>query len=87
MISRLPHNAVWGAFGCGRTEMPIVAAAAIMGGNVRVGLEDNIYLRKGVLADNQGLVRNAAEIIDRIGYKVATIDDARKKLNLPARKN
>ncbi|MEM6415380.1 MAG: 3-keto-5-aminohexanoate cleavage protein [Pseudomonadota bacterium] len=85
LVSRLPHDCVWGAFGCGRTEMPIAATAAVMGGNVRVGLEDNIYLKKGVLADNQDLVRNAAEIIDRVGYTVATPDDARRRLNLKPR--
>ncbi|MEO0398686.1 MAG: 3-keto-5-aminohexanoate cleavage protein [Pseudomonadota bacterium] len=85
MTARLPHDAVWAAFGCGRTEMPMVAATAIMGGNVRVGLEDNIYLRKGVLADNEDLVRNAAEIIDRLGYTLATPAEARERLGLPAR--
>ena len=82
MVSHLPPNAVWQAFGVGAQEMPVVALAAASGGHVRVGLEDNIYLRKGVLADNQDLVRNAAEIIERLGYKVATPAEARETFGL-----
>ena len=84
MIYRLPPNAVWAAFGCGRSQMPMVATVANLGGQVRVGLEDNIYLRKGVLADNQSLVRNAADIIDRLGYAIATPLEARERLGLRA---
>ena len=50
MRARLPEDAVWSAFGIGREEFPILAVAAGMGGNVRVGLEDNLYLSRGVLA-------------------------------------
>ena len=84
MVAQLPEGAVWSAFGVGRKQMPIAALAAVLGGQVRVGLEDNLYLRKGVLANNQDLVRNAAEIIDRMGYAIATPQEARERLGLRA---
>jgi uncharacterized protein (DUF849 family) len=63
-------------------QMPMAAAAVAMGGNVRVGLEDNIYLEKGVLATNAQLVERAREIIERMGARVLTPEEARKKLGL-----
>lgn len=82
MVKHLPENAIWAAFGCGKMEMPIVAAASSMGGHVRVGLEDNIYLHRGVFASNAELVENAVEIITRTGGTVATADKARGILGL-----
>lgn len=82
MRNALPQGANWAGFGIARTEMPMVAQAAILGGNVRVGLEDNLYLDRGVLASNADLVQRAREIIERLGSKVATPDEARDQLGL-----
>ena len=62
--------------------MPWAAMSVLYGGNVRVGLEDNIYLGKGNLASNEDLVNNAREIIERMGAKVIGPDEARKKMGL-----
>ncbi len=84
MRDLLPAGATWAAFGISRWEMPIVAASIQLGGHVRVGLEDNIYLERGVLApSNAALVEKAARIIDLLGYAVASSDEAREILNLP----
>ncbi|MDE5446987.1 3-keto-5-aminohexanoate cleavage protein [Bradyrhizobium sp. CSA207] len=77
MRELLPLGAVWGGFGCGADEMPVAAQLVAMGGHVRVGLEDNIYLRRGVLASNAELVDNAVGIIERMGASVATPAEAR----------
>jgi len=83
MRDALPANAHWAAFGISRMEFPCVALAAAMGGHVRVGLEDNLYLRKGELAPgNASLVERAATIIDAIGRSVATPAQARTILHL-----
>ncbi|MCP1838675.1 uncharacterized protein (DUF849 family) [Bradyrhizobium sp. USDA 4538] len=81
----LPSGAIWGGFGCGAGEMPAVAQLLTMGGHVRVGLEDNIYLRRGVLASNAQLVENAVGIIERIGASVATPAEAREILGVVKR--
>jgi uncharacterized protein (DUF849 family) len=60
----------------------MVAQAVLLGGNVRVGLEDNLYLEKGVLASNADLVTRAKEIIERLGATVASPDEARETLGL-----
>ena len=70
MKDELPTNASWASFGIGRMQMPMAAAAVAMGGNVRVGLEDNLYLEKGVLASNGQLVIRIIEIIQRMGSRV-----------------
>jgi uncharacterized protein (DUF849 family) len=80
--SLLPPNAVWGALGIGREEFPVVAQTALLGGNIRVGLEDNLYLRKGVFATNGQLVTRAREIVEGIGYEIATVAETRAKLGL-----
>ena len=67
MKDELPGEAVWGGFGISRMQMPIAAATVAMGGNVRVGLEDNIYLERGVHATNAQLVEKVIGIIDRMG--------------------
>ena len=82
MRNALPSGANWAGFGVGRMEMPMVAQAVLLGGNVRVGLEDNLYLEKGVLASNADLVTRAREIIERLGAAVATTDEARETLGL-----
>jgi len=78
----LPDNAVWAGFGISRMQMPMVAQAMIMGGNVRVGLEDNLYLERGVLASNGQLVERAVEIIERLGGKILSPSETRQKLGL-----
>ncbi len=77
----LTPDSVWSAFGIGRMEMPMVAMTAIMGGHVRVGLEDNIYTSKGVLAkNNEELVKMAVDILKLLGYQPASTNDAREIL-------
>lgn len=82
MIDALPQGAAWGAFGIGQDEYPMVAQAVINGGNARVGLEDNIYLEKGVFASNGQLVEKAVKLIETLGAKTLTPAEARKKLGL-----
>lgn len=78
----LPPDAVWAAFGLGRNQMPMVAQAALLGGNVRVGLEDNLYLSRGVFATNGQLVERARAILDNIGFSIATPSETREILQL-----
>ena len=83
MKSMLPKNAVWSAFGISRFQFPMVAASVLLGGHVRVGLEDNIYIGKSVLApSNAALVEKAARIIHDLGGSVASVGQARKLLSL-----
>jgi uncharacterized protein (DUF849 family) len=82
MKDELPAGASWAGFGISRMQMPMAAAAVAMGGNVRVGLEDNIYLDRGVLASNGQLVERAVGIIERMGARVLTPAEARTKLGL-----
>ena len=82
MRNALPADANWAGFGVSRMEMPMVAQAVLLGGNVRVGLEDNLYLEKGVLATNAQLVERAVEIIERLGARVVGPDEARERLGL-----
>jgi uncharacterized protein (DUF849 family) len=82
--SLLPPGAVWSAFGIGRHEFPCVAMALLSGGNLRVGMEDNIYLEKGVLAQsNAELVAKARRIVHDLGGELATAAEARAMLKLP----
>lgn len=85
MAEMLPPGSVWSAFGVSRFEMPMVAQAVLLGGNVRVGLEDNLWLRKGVPASNAQLVEKAIGIIESLGARAATPDEARAKLGLQPR--
>jgi len=83
MRDMLPEGAVWSAFGISRFQFPMVAAAVLLGGNARVGLEDNIYIEKGVLApSNAALVEKASNIVNMLGGTVATVDEARGRLGL-----
>lgn len=81
--SILPAGSRWAAFGIGRAEFPMLAQAWLLGGHVRVGLEDNIYLEKGVLApDNATLVRKAARMVADLGGRLASAGEAREILGL-----
>lgn len=80
--SMLPDGALWAGFGISRLQMPMVAEVVNQGGHVRVGLEDNLYLERGVLATNAELVEKAAGIISMLGCRVATSDEARSMLGL-----
>ena len=86
MKELLPPNSQWAAFGISSQEFPFVAQSVILGGNVRVGLEDNIYLSKGVLAKgNAPLVERAVRIIESIGAQVASAREAREILEIGVR--
>jgi hypothetical protein len=79
--NELPKGSVWSAFGLGKQEMPMVAQTMILGGHVRVGMEDNIYTSKGVLAKtNAELVTMAADIIRLLGGEVSSPSEAREIL-------
>lgn len=82
MKDALPPGAVWAGFGISRMQMPMAAAAVAMGGNVRVGLEDNLYLGRGVLATNAELVERVVGIVERMGARVVGPAEAREKLGL-----
>ena len=83
MVDALPAGAVWSACGISSAQMPVVAQAVLLGGNVRVGLEDNLYLEKGVPATNAQLVTRAIEIVERLGARAASADEARDMLGVP----
>ena len=82
MRDMLPEGAVWAGFGISRMQMPMAAQAVLLGGHVRVGLEDNLYLSRGVHASNGQLVEKAVRIIEDLGAGVMPPAAARKKLNL-----
>ena len=82
MVSQLPPGAFWSGFGISRTQMPMAAQAMLLGGNVRVGLEDNLYLEKGVPASNAQLVEKAARIIRDLGGQICDADQARERLGI-----
>ena len=84
--SMLPPGAVWAGFGIGRMAFPMVAQAYLLGGHVRVGMEDAVNLRRGVLApDNAAMVAKAVHIVDELGGEIATVAEARAILSLKAR--
>ena len=85
MVNNIPNEWTFSAFSLGRHQMPYVAAAVLAGGNVRVGLEDNIFLDKGVLATNAQLVERASKIINNLGAKIIGPSEVRQKLNLSKR--
>lgn len=85
MVNNVPDDWTFSAFGLGRNQMPIAAASVLAGGNVRVGLEDNLMLDRGVLATNEALVGRAVEIIERLGAKVIGPEVVREKLGLTKR--
>ncbi|TWH01755.1 uncharacterized protein (DUF849 family) [Nocardioides sp. J9] len=85
MVNQLPEGAVWASFALGAMQIPWVAQSILLGGHVRVGLEDNLYLRRGVKATNAQLVEQARVVIEGMGAKMATPDEAREILRLKAR--
>jgi len=85
MVNNVPSHWHWSAFSIGRNQMPYVAAAVLAGGNVRVGLEDNLWLDKGVLATNAQLVERAVTIIENLGARVITPAEVRARLGLTKR--
>ncbi|RED53348.1 3-keto-5-aminohexanoate cleavage protein [Aestuariispira insulae] len=85
MVNQVPAGANWSAFAIGRMQLPFVAQAALLGGNCRVGLEDNLYLEKGVYASNGSLVERAREILERMGAKIMTPERCREKWQLTKR--
>ncbi|MGW8543429.1 3-keto-5-aminohexanoate cleavage protein [Streptomyces sp. CAI-21] len=86
MVNMLPDGARWASFALGRMQMPWVAQSILLGGHVRVGLEDNLYLGKGNKATNAQLVERAVTLTESIGARVATPDEARATLGLKKRK-
>ncbi len=82
MVNTVPDDWTWSAFSLGRRQMEYVALAAIAGGNIRVGLEDNLYLGRGQLATNADLVTRAVEILDRLGVSIKGPDEVRADLSL-----
>ena len=85
MVNNVPAGWTYSAFSIGRNEMPYVAAAILAGANVRVGLEDNLYLDKGVLATNAQLVERAATIVTNMGATIIGPDQVRARLGLEKR--
>ena len=82
MVKMIPEGSNWAAFGIGAMQMPMAAQAVLLGGNVRVGLEDNLYLEKGVFASNGSLVEKVGTLINHMGASIMSAKDARKKLGL-----
>ena len=81
--SQLPKNAIWAAFGIGRMEYPMLAQAFVAGGHVRVGMEDNLYIKKGELCTGNGqLVDKAVHILHELGGSVASTTESREILGL-----
>jgi 3-dehydrocarnitine:acetyl-CoA trimethylamine transferase len=84
LVNQLPDDCVFSAFAIGRMQLPFVALAPIVGGNVRVGLEDNIWLERGVKATNGRLVERAVTILESMNVRVLGPDETREKLQLTA---
>jgi uncharacterized protein (DUF849 family) len=85
MVNNVPNGWNWSAFSIGRNEMPYVAASVLAGGNVRVGLEDNLWLGKGELATNEALVARAVTIVEAMGSSIMGPTEVREKLGLTKR--
>ena len=85
MVNNVPKEWTFSAFALGRSQMAYVAAAVLAGGNVRVGLEDNLWLDKGVLATNAQLVERAVTVVENLGARVIGPEEVRQKLNLQKR--
>jgi uncharacterized protein (DUF849 family) len=84
MVNQLPPGAVFSAFSISRLQLPYVAMAVLSGGNVRVGLEDNVFLSRGVLATNGELVERAVTILTAMGVRILGPDEVRERLALRA---
>jgi uncharacterized protein (DUF849 family) len=85
LVNNLPAGWVHSAFSIGRNQMPYAALALLSGGNIRVGLEDNIWLDKGVLATNGQLVERARKVAEGMGCRLLSAAETRTKLNLSKR--
>jgi uncharacterized protein (DUF849 family) len=85
MVNNLPPGATFSAFSISRMQLPFVAMAALAGGNVRVGLEDNLYLGRGEMATNAQLVERAVRILEGMNVRIVGPDEARAKLELTKR--
>ena len=82
MLDVMPKNAIWSGFAISRNEMPFVAQTVLLGGNPRVGLEDNLYLSKGKLATNPQLVEKAINIVHGLGSTIMSPEETREYLKL-----
>jgi uncharacterized protein (DUF849 family) len=82
MVNSLPPDAIWTSFAISRMQMPWVAQSILLGGNVRVGLEDNLYLSRGVYASNAQLVTKARTIVEAMGARILTPAEARERLKI-----
>jgi uncharacterized protein (DUF849 family) len=82
MVNALPPDSIWTSFAISRMQMPWVAQSVLLGGNVRVGLEDNLYLSRGVYASNAQLVERARIIVEAMGARVCSAAEARERLKL-----
>jgi uncharacterized protein (DUF849 family) len=78
----MPKEGIWSGFAISKNEMPYVAQTVVMGGNPRVGLEDNLYLSKGKLATNPQLVEKAIRIVTDLGVEIMSPSETREKLKL-----
>ena len=84
--NNVPNDWTWSAFSLGKNQMPYAAASLLAGGNIRVGLEDNLYLEKGTLAKNEQLVSKAVDIASHLGSRILSPEAVREKLGLIKRK-
>jgi uncharacterized protein (DUF849 family) len=82
MVNQIPEGAVFSAFSIGRMQIPVVAQSVLAGGNVRVGLEDNLYLNRGELATNGKLVERAVNILENMNVSIMGPKEVREKLKL-----
>jgi 3-keto-5-aminohexanoate cleavage enzyme len=83
MKTKLPPDCLWSVLGVGQAQLPMITTAMLLGGNIRVGFEDNLYFKKGVLASsNAQMVEMAVELAERLGYQVATPAEARRILGI-----
>lgn len=81
--NKLPSNAIWSVLGVGKSQLPMITLGILLGGHVRVGFEDNLFLRKGVAAkSNAAFVEQAANLVRMLQHEVATVDEARQLLGL-----
>lgn len=85
LVDQLPQSANWASFGVGAQQFPMAAQSMLLGGHVRVGLEDNLYLSKGVFASNTQLVEKANSLVELLGASALTPAQARDKLSLQCR--
>ncbi len=84
MADNVPEGAHWGVIGISRAQWLLIAAALTLGGSIRVGLEDNLYLPNGKMATSNGeLIAKARQMTEDVGRRPATVDEARQMLGIP----